>query len=168
MALVNDPYWTAMVSFQDRDKNKSGFSFYLPSTLLYADAAAAATFIAQAADPISSGVLYSLSLTQTLYDAVAFATIAPEDSDVERKGVFQFATAQRGIKTRIEVPSIMNQFVVDGSNVLNIADPLVAAFQAAILNTGLGANNSPITLGGVDITGPFGTPYKMHRGSSKG
>lgn len=168
MALVNDTYWVASVSFKDRDDNKSGFSFYLPAALDYAAASAAAVFIAQAADAISNAVLYSLSLTQTQYDAVAALAAAPEESDVERKGVFQFATAQRGIKTKVEVPSIINTLVVDGSNVLNLADPTVAAFQAAFLNTGLGANNSPITLGGVDITGAFGTPYKMHRGSSKG
>lgn len=168
MALLPGLTWDVSISFKDKDNNLSGFGFYLPAALSADDAIAAATFIAQQADPLSNGVLVALSASKVLFDNVAFTSPAPVESDVERKGVFQFQTATRGVKTKVEIPSLDNQFVAAGSNVLKMDNALVLAFQAAMLNTGLGAANSPITVAGLDLVSAFGVPHKIHRGSSKG
>jgi hypothetical protein len=168
MALVQNSVWSVSIGFRDRDKNLAAMGFYLPSALAFADAYAAAVAIATAADALSDATLESVSLNLGAYDSVAAATPAAEASDVERKGSFTFATANRQIKTRVEVPSIMNTLVVDGANVLDVDNPAVQTFITTMINTGLGANNSPVAVGGGSLTAIYGTPKKIHRGSSKG
>ena len=168
MALVLNSVWQASIGFLDRDKNISGMGFFLPASLAHADAYAAALAIATAADALSDATLLSINLSLGAYDSVAAAIPAPETSDVERKGSFSFATANRNLKTRVEVPSVMNSLVVDGSNVLDVNNVAVQAFMTTMINTGLGANNSPVTAGGESLTAIHGTPKKIHRGSSKG
>lgn len=168
MALLNALVTTATIGFKDLDNNIGAFSFYLPGALESTDALAAATFIAQQAAPLSNGVLFTVTLSYTSFDSVAFNAAAPEGSDVERKGVFQFATDNRNLRTKLEIPSLNNIFVQNGTNAIKTDDPLVAAFIASMMNTGLGAANSPITNSGQDLTALYGTPHKIHRGSSKG
>lgn len=168
MALVLNTVWQVSIGFQDRDKNISGMGFFLPAALSHADAYASALAIATAADALSDATLMSISLSLGAWDAVAVATPAPETSDVERKGSFTFVTDNRNLKTRIEVPSIMNSLVVDGANVLDVNNAAVASFITTMINTGLGANNSPVAAAGTSLVAIHGTPKKIHRGSTKG
>jgi hypothetical protein len=168
MALTLEPTWGVTVRFQDRDRNLSSTGFYLPSALAFEDAQTAALAIATAMAALSDGIIVSVGLSASLYDAVAATALAPETADVERKGVFQFVGANRGIRTKVEIPSIKNSLVVDGSNVLLVSDPAVTGFIATFLDTGLGAGNSPVSAAGSDFTASDGTPHKIHRGSGKG
>lgn len=168
MALARGATVNVTYTFRDRDNNNSRTSVQLPSALTDADAETAALAVGAALQGASDAVLVAVSMSYDYLDTVALATQAPETADVERKGVFVFRADNPNIKSRIEVPSIKNTLVVDGSNVLNIADPLVIAVRDAVINSALGPGNSPVSVGGIDLTALAGTPHKTHRGSSKG
>jgi len=167
MAFVMDGDWVATVTFRDRDNNAATFQFRLPDTLDRDAGLASLTAVANAAAAISDAAVSDISLSQSWYnDAYNPATVA-EASDVERKGVFQFRTASRAIST-FQIPSILNTKVIDGTETINTTDAAVIAFQGAMLNTLLGAGNSPVTAYGEDYTAVHGAPYKRHRGSKRG
>lgn len=167
MAFVMDGDWVATITFTDRDTNKATMQFRLPSTLERDDALTSLTAIANAAAALSDAAVSDISLTQSWYnDAYNPATVA-EASDVERKGVFQFRTASRNIST-FQVPSILNTLVIDGTDTINSTAAAVSTFQNTMLNTTLGAGNSPVTNYGEDYTAVQGAPYKRHRGTRRG
>jgi len=168
MALASTPNWEVSATVADRDKNLRSFSFNLPSALTFAAATTAAETVIAAAATLLNGVVVRYGLLGGKYETSYPATLPVEGSDVERKGVFVFNTAVFGQHVKIELPSINNTYVVDGSNIIDQADTDVAAFIAAVIDTGLGAGNSPVSSTGADITGIFGAPKKVHRKSSKG
>lgn len=167
MAFTNDIAWSATATFQDRDRNNSTMSINLPAALTFAAAETAALAFFNAAAATSDAVLYNYGLSKGATDYDLLVALPPETSDVERKGVFQ-ARAANGQIVKFEVPSIKNTLVVDGTNVILVADASVTAFIAAILDTGLGAGNSAVTNAGADLIANHGTPHKIHRKSSKG
>lgn len=168
MALASTPNWEVSVTVADRDKNLRTFGFNLPSALTFAAATAAAEAIITAAATLINGVVVRYGMLGGKYETSYPGTLPPEESDTERKGVFVFNTTVFGQHVKVELPSIDNAYVVDGSNIIDQADADVAAFVAAMIDTGLGAGNSPVSATGADITGLFGAPKKMHRKSGKG
>jgi len=168
MALTATPNWEVSATVADRDKNLRSISFNLPSALTFAAATTAAEAIITAAATLINGVIVRYGLLGGKYESTYPATLPPEGSDVERKGVFVFNTTVFGQHVKVELPSINNDYVVDGSNIIDQADADVAAFVDAMVDTGLGAGNSPVSATGADITGLFGAPKKIHRKSSKG
>lgn len=168
MALTPPIIWTVRATFRDKDRNVSGFSFNLPAALDVTAANAAALVVVNAAAALSNAALTGYSMSYSTEDpAIALSSIA-EASDVERKGVFTFNTTN-GFKTKVEIPSLNNAYVLDGTNNILVTDLTVLTFIAAMNNTGLGANNSPVTARGEGITpGYSGTPHKIHRGSVEG
>lgn len=167
MALVEDPIVRASVTFQDRDKNTSNTSVLFPTGNTVANIIAELEedlipALVGASDAIVVG--YSINFGATDYDNLALQ--APETSDVERKGVFMFR-APNGQIGKMEVPSIKNTLVVDGTNVINMADPLAAAVETAILTAGVDGLQ-PSTNTGAAYTAREGTPHKIHRKSRKG
>lgn len=167
MAIVADGDWVATITFVDRDKNRGSMRFRLPDTLAVAAAFTSALAIADAAALISDAAVEGVSLTQGYYnDALVYSAIA-ESSDVERKGVFQVATANRVVHT-FTVPSISNLKVIDGTNTINTTDAAVLDFWGLLINTGLGVGNSPISNNGDDFVTVYGAPYKRHKASNKG
>lgn len=167
MALTLNPVYYITVSFKDRDGNISGVSVYYPSsnTLSNVTAEVAGTLI-PALQGISDAVVVGFSTSLASLETDPLLTTAPETSDVERKAVFQFK-ADNGGKMKIEIPSVKNSLVVDNTNVLNSADPLVAAVITAFTSAGLDGL-APHSYLGSPIVETVGAPHKIHRKSSKG
>lgn len=168
MALAATPTWEVTATVADRDKNMRTFSFNVPNGLTYAEAYAAALVVINAAKALINGVVVRVNLLGGYYEDTYPATLPAEASDVERKAVFVFNTDTPPAKVKVELPSVNNTFVVDGSNSLDPANATVAAFIAAMIDTGIGAGNSPVSGLGADITGLFGGVRKIHRKSAKG
>lgn len=166
MALTPDDVYTVNVTFRDRDNNTSTITFYLNSALgLAGDADAAVSgFILPALAALTDAVIlsYSISFGQT----ESAPAVAPETSDIERKGVFTFRAAN-GATMKQEIPSIKNTLVVDGSNVLDRANAAVATYIAYMLAGGPLNLANPRTYLGSDLVNVI-TTKKTHRGSSKG
>lgn len=167
MAFVQDGDWVGTITVADRDKDKGSMQVRLPDTLDRDAAFTSLTAIATALAAISDGVIVDLTLSQGWYNDAYNPATVPEASEVQRKGVFQFATASRGVST-YQVPSINNTKVIDGTSTINTTDAAVIAFQNVMLNTALGAGNSPVNNAGDDYTSVYGAPYKKHRESQKG
>lgn len=167
MAMVTNAFWWVAASFKDRDDNYSSLSFKLPAALSDTEAVTAALVVINAADALSDAVLTGYTISRGSVDHVAIATGAPETSDVERKGVFVWR-ADNGQTVKIEVPSILNTLVVDGTNVIAPTDAAVLAFVNGVINTGIGAGNSPITNAGASLVALTEPGKKVHRKSSKG
>lgn len=166
MALTESDQWFTSVQFQDRDKNIGTMSFYIPGAQTYAQAYTLASNIATLALALSDAVLLSVQLSRAAYDPTVGSTTLPaETSDVERKGVFSFKGDSPITSTTVNIPSVNNIFVVDGSNIINPADPAVQAFILAIT---AGAGAGPVSIHGDDITRHVPPAKKVHRKSSKG
>lgn len=165
MAL--EPYTTyrVSVSMRDRDNNISnvGFNYPAANTIGNVEAELTGTVIPAIA-AISDAVVVGYSINYGAGDDVA--PVAPETSDVERKGVFTFRV-DNGQVVKYEVPSIRNTLVVDGTNVLNPADAAVIAFIAAITSPGIEGLQPVSNVGGL-IVSQASPARKMHRRSSKG
>ena len=119
MALTATPNWEVSATVADRDKNLRSFSFNLPSALTFAAATAAAEAIITAATALINGVIVRYGLLGGKYESTYPATLPPEGSDVERKGVFVFNTTVFGQHVKVELPSINNDYVVDGSKCIS-------------------------------------------------
>lgn len=167
MAIVGEPRYVVTATFKDRDNNKSSFGFNLNSTLSNLAVEEAALDIAAAAAAISNALIVGVSINRSYVETANIALAAPESSDVERKAVYVFQTDE-GQTVTVQIPSVDNTKVVDGTNILNPADAAVIAFGTLFLDTGLGVGNSPITVSGEDLTSLARPAYKRHRNSSKG
>jgi len=167
MALVAEPRYVVTATFKDRDNNKSSFGFNLLSSLSNLQVEEAALDIALAAAAVSNALLIGLGINRNYVETANIALQAPEASDVERKAVYVFQTEEGQVVT-VQIPSVDNTLVIDGSNILNPAAAAVVAFSTLFLDTGLGVGNSPITVSGEDITSLKTPAYKRHRRSSKG
>lgn len=164
MAITTDAFWQLGLTFQDRDKNTSQMQLLLPDAIVIADAVAAIDGAFGAlVGALSDAVLVGYSFSRGGYDYAA--AIAPETSDVERKGSFSFR-ADNGQVLRVTVPSIKNTLVVDGTNKINESDAAVAAFIDYILN-GVAGVLAPTTNAGGNPAQVINA-VKTHRGSSRG
>lgn len=168
MAITRGSVYQATFGFVDRDDNRAHTSVYLPGGLTDVEAYDSAVALGTAMQALSNAALYSVTLTLQSFDPAVDVSAVVEASDVERKGVFTFQASNPYIQTRMEVPSIRNELVVDGTNNLNTTDAAVIAFFNAVLLGPGGAGNGPVSINGADMVTRKGFPYKMHRGSSKG
>jgi hypothetical protein len=168
MALTAAPVMEATFSFKDRDNNIGRTSVSLLGTLTYEDASASALEVGARMQAVSDAQLVAITLTYKLTDPALVGVLAPETSDVERKLRFSFEGATPNLKSRIEVPSVLNTLIVDGTNVADKTNAAVAALITAVLNPTLGAGTGPVTASGDDLAAFVGAPTKIHRASSKG
>jgi hypothetical protein len=168
MALAATPTVSVAISLKDRDGNRGTVSLYYPSgnTIANIQAEVEGTII-PAIQGLSDAVVVAWTISFFAND-LEFnpATDAPETSDVERKGVFVFTNGAFST-TKYEVPSVKNTLVIDGTNKLNMADPLVSAFVTAITTAGVDGLK-PSGIGNSAINTLKDVPYKMHRKSTKG
>lgn len=165
MAL--EPYATyrVSVSLRDRDNNLSSVGFNYPSANTIGNVEAELTgTVIPAIQALSDAVVVGWSINYGAGDNVA--PLAPETSDVERKGVFTFR-ADNGQIVKFEIPSIRNTLVVDGTNVLNPADAGVIAFISAMTAAGVDGLQAVSNVGGL-LLAQASPAKKMHRRSSKG
>jgi hypothetical protein len=155
------------LSMQDRDKNRSNASIAFSSTISIADLvtnlAAIEALVAALSDAYIVDGTISIDLRQTSLPAVP----PPETSDVERKGSFTFTTAVEGSFAKIEIPSISNGLVIDKTNLIDEANPAVAAFIAFMTGGLVGLTGNPVNGVGNDIVA-LANARKIHRASSKG
>lgn len=164
MALTLAPTYSVSISMQDRDWNTSSVSFNFPASEVIATVEAFVTdTLIPAIEGISSAVIKSWSISRTAVDNAVVADAA-EPSDVERKGVFSFRAAD-GSASVVSVPSIINDVVIDRTNLIDIGDALVIAFLDAMTAGDTGA--LPCSYLGSDIV-RIDHARKHHRGSRRG
>lgn len=157
MALVPQA-WKLNISFKDADNNPSSTSIHYPAVNPFADVDTAAGVAVGLFQALSDAVVTGYSV-ERVYAQDATAPIAPEISDVERKGYFSFRLDDSRL-TSISVPSIKNSLVIDGTNKINRTDAAVLNFLNAV--TGIATDSV-----GVGV-GPVVKAEKRHRGSTKG
>lgn len=166
MAITPSPTYNVSVSLVDRDKNRSSVSFHVPTTVTVgALADQMGSSLLPAITGVSDAVIESWSITLSATDQDA-VDLAPESSDVERKGVFSFRAAN-GAPFVCQVPSIKNTVVIDETNIIDREDADVAAFITAVTDPGLLELGKPATYLGSDIV-RLDKAVKKHRGSGRG
>lgn len=167
MAVTQSPTYDVTIGLVDRDKNQSRITFHVPvgDTTVTALASDIEGGLIPALQGISDALVNSWAITLS---AAENALISPpaETSDVERKGVFSFR-ATDGATYTCSVPSIKNSLVIDETNIINRADPLVTAFISAITDPAVLQLGKPSTYLGTDLVN-CEKARKMHRGSSRG
>lgn len=167
MAITLDAVALVSISVTDRDLNTRQFSFPVSSGETFADIQTFVTgSVIPAVDALVNGIVTGYSVNFSADDVVVVNTDADEASDVERKGVFQFIAANKAI-SKIEIPSIDNAFVIDGTNLLNLQAPEVQALRDLWVPTGTPAVQ-PVTMTGSSFVNLYDIPHKIHRKSSKG
>jgi hypothetical protein len=165
MALVRSPVYTITVTMEDRDKNTSTVQFHCDIQNTIAEIVTAIDdFFVIWLQGLSNAIVKSWTISTTAEEDQD--VLAPEESDVQRKGVFSF-TAANGASYVVSVPSIKNTLVVDRTNVINTADPFVSSFTSGVLSSGPLALVRPRTYLGSDIR-RLEKAVKHHRGSRRG
>lgn len=165
MALFTNPFYTVTVNFQDRDLNVGSTQIYVGQNVLVSEIITALDNIfvpkvTALSDATYIGWSVSRGATETT------PTLAPETSDVERKGVFTFVGSNNR-PVAMQIPSIKNSLVVDGTNKLNRTDTAVTAFTTLMVDGTIMGIARPVTVTGADIV-RFKDAYKGHRGSNQG
>lgn len=167
MPIVRSGVYTLTISGQDRDKNKSSIQFYVSTanTVLEVITAIENTII-PAVQAVSDMLVtgWTISSAAELDD---LSGLAPESSDVERKGVFSLGCAD-GTSMVLQVPSFLNSLVIDGTNTINTTAPAVIDFIDMIISDAVLALVRPRNYRGIDVNSLVKAPYKRHRASSKG
>ena len=146
------------IQVADRDGNLGSTTFHFPNTLTVVDLVAAAVQAETAINLLTSGEVAGGSISIPLVRSTPMP-IPGEASDVERKGVFVFNTTNPASLGKIEIPSIDNARVLDGTNII---DSIQSAAVVAAL-TGLNAMNGV----GFDLVS-LRSAYKSHRRSRRG
>ena len=166
MALTRNPTYCLTLSFIDRDKNRGSTEFFVDTanTVVEIIAALDVTII-PAVQALSDAVITGWSINSAAVD-LAPATPA-ETSDVERKGIFPFQAAN-GASYTLQIPSIKNTLVIDGTNVIDLANAAVTTFVDMVVSDAILALVRPRSYLGSDIGRLYSTPTKKHRKSSKG
>jgi hypothetical protein len=166
MALVRKPTYLITLTYEDRDKNTSTVQFAVDTvnTILEITIAIDTTII-PAVNALTNAVCKGWSITTSAEEDDP-ALLAPEESDVQRKGVFSFSAAN-GAPVVLQIPSIRNTLVVDRSNVINNADAVVTDFVNMVTSPAVLALVRPRSYLGSDIV-RFEKAYKIHRASKKG
>jgi len=151
--------------FVDDEENRSSAKVNLPTGL--GDVAVTATVIAlgNLLAALSNGKLVAANATRKYIDAAAVAAVAPPESEVERKGRFNFVGAGN-VRSSVEIPSVLLTLTPGKSDDIDLANPLVADFVDAMINIALGVGNSPTDDKGNDLTA-LKSAYEMHRGRSR-
>lgn len=166
MAFVAAGTQAMNVTFEDRDLNTSVVSFFVPSAVVTADVNTFATGdLVTTLGGLSDAFIRRVTVTRSFENDTYVQP--PESCDIERKGMFSWRASDR-TTSKNEIPSIKNTLVIDGTNNLNIADPLVSAFIAMMVDAGLLDVYGLGNYRGVKITGTASAPRKIHRASSKG
>lgn len=160
MALVAYPYWSVEYRFVDNNNNSATTGVNFPIALTLAEVQNAATQVANRLVALSDAVLVSYTITTGYREDAAIAP--PDSSEVERKLVIPLNTALRQGATKLEVPSPIFGLEVDGTDVVDPANPALQSLLDWLVNGAVGEENGPITYYGAGITSA-GTPYIRHR-----
>lgn len=165
MALFQNPFYTITVNFQDRDLNVGSTQIYVGNNVLVSEIITALDNIfVPGVTALSDATYIGWSISRGAVETTP--ALAPETSDVERKGIFTFVGANNRPVT-MQIPSIKNTLVVDRTNKINATDAAVVAFTNLMVDGAVMGLARPVTVTGADIV-RFKDAYKAHRGSSQG
>lgn len=165
MALVNDVTMSLTLTMMDRDRNVSTISMNIVNGgLLAVIETAIISTIIPAVQALSDASCIGWSLTTGSRDHTP--AVAPESSDVERKGVFSFR-ALDGSMVHMAIPSIKNTLVIDETNIIDRTAGVVVTFVNMVLDGTILGIAHPVTYLGSDIVSLV-KGRKTHRGSSVG
>lgn len=165
MALVREATWSIAYQFRDNNGNTSSASVNVDSTVILADIQTLAATLAARLSAVSDAELvgYSLSLQYTEDSPVA----ALETSEVERKLRVPLTAGVYRNASYLEVPSPRFTLEVNGTDIVDLADPAIVALREALVNAGGVLGSSGLrTYFGADITAT-GEPFVTHRNRKK-
>lgn len=158
---------TINYAFEDRDKNRSTLTLYAPSAAITENVETWATGAgATMLQALTDARIVEVSVIRNFRET-DMATLAPETSDVERKGLFSFEVDGGGVSS-FRIPSFLNSLVIDGTNTINTTAPAVVAFQNAMVDAGVFDLVGLGNFRGDKLIAPATPPRKVHRGSMKG
>lgn len=165
MALTTDLTMSLTLTMMDREKNVATVGFYITNGGLLAviETAITATII-PAVEALSDAICIAWTLTTGARDHAP--GLAPETSDVERKGTFSFR-ADNGAAYVVAVPSIKNTLVIDETNVIDRTAGVVVTFVDMVIDGSILGIAHPVTYLGADIV-RLDKARKTHVGSSRG
>lgn len=160
MALVNTLSPSLSFSLVDNNRNPATVGLYLPIGTPLADAATFATATRAPLLALTNAQLRGANLGYTFAEDAP--VVAPPESEVERKLVLVFEVAGgRGVVTQ-EIPSPVFSIETANTDEVDIANALVAAYAAQIVNGPIGANNGAVNQYGLQITA-LRRAYISHR-----
>lgn len=163
MALVRSPVYTITFTIQDRDLNTSNLTTYALTANTIAELTADVDLrYIPAIQGMSNGVITRVTYSTTYEEDSN--VLAPEESDVQRKGLFSYKAAN-GATYSIHIPSLRNTLVVDRTNVIDVSAGAGQTFNNLILDGGFVTR--PVTYLGSDIRALL-KAEKRHRGSTSG
>lgn len=151
--------------FVDDEENRSSAKINLPTGLNDIQLLATVQGLGDRLAALSNGKLISANATRKYTDAVAVAAVAPPESEVERKGRFNFVGAGN-VRSSVEIPSVLLTLTPGKSDDIDLVNPLVVDFVDAMINIALGVGNSPTDDKGNDLTA-LKSAYEMHRGRAR-
>lgn len=163
MAMTLVPVGEVTYTFQDKNgrKGKTGYNFL--SSLTVADAQAAAEDIGVALQAASGAALLAISINYRLADPAVTPASAQATSNVFHKGSISFEGDSPNIKSRIEIPAVLDSLFPVGSEYADPTTGALAAVIAAYLNPTLGAGTGPVSAGGQDLTRQVGLVKEIGR-----
>lgn len=128
----------------DAKGDASEIAIQIPIATSFADYPRLVRALGDLINPLITGGLKQAGFRATVdLGAFGWGPVALLVSDVQEKGEFVFRTVN-GFLKRLNLPTFDEQFFVPNSNLIDLADPLVAAFTDAMVD-------------GVDLTALGGT-----------
>jgi hypothetical protein len=123
---------SVIYTFKD-GKDKTSFTEVpIPLGTTLANAVIFAQQMAILVDALITGRVARIGIAATVTMPGGIAVVAAATSDVEEGAVFQYRTSG-GFHKSCRIPTFNEAMIVTGSDVVNIADPDVLAFNTAML-----------------------------------
>lgn len=144
--------WEIIYSIEDEKQAISDTTIKVPSTTALPNVLLFAAQMSLLINPLIRGAIRRIGVSLTLDLPAGLRTAPLTQSDREEGARFQMATAG-GFDTSLRLPTFDESFILPNSRNVDLADPTVAAFVAAL--TG-GINLTP--LGGTGTVQP--TDYR--------
>lgn len=142
--------WMVSFIFRDNNDNFATVSAQLPATLTAAQVETFAAGLSIELQARSSAALASWNMFKV------FANDAPPtpaaESEVERKLVLMWSSADGRDLAKMEIPSPVFTLEVDGTDVIPTSAAGLAPLVAIMTNGGAGGGNGPVTSSRTDIT----------------
>lgn len=165
LSSVNQPLGVS-ISSVDNNRQAASTSLWLPPDSLLADAD---TWISQAGPLYQALTLNRMtraSLLRRYVESAPLAVITPA-AESERKLVLVFDVGAGQGTVVQEVPSPVFDIETDGTDEVDPADPLVAAWVNHVVNGAIGPANGAVNQYNIGITGLV-RAYVAHRGRGRG
>lgn len=147
---------TIRYEIQDIVGKKSFTKVRVPTGTTIAQYTGFAQAMAQLIADVNTGVITRAGVCVSLdLSGLGLKALAAAGSDVAEKLQWLFNTAVTGFKAKLRIPGLDDQYVVEGSNAIDLSDPDVMALETALVDgQAVTAGTISATNGrGHDITG---------------